>query len=1403
MSNIVPKNNEDGRLGRLERRWQELHTKLASVESIKLSGVVSNPEANELHIDEGGNLKLGDSSVALQGDVDQLSALLNAFLSETGEDGVGEIINSFGTTYDTLRELIDGLETLTSYAQISYVDDQISAVEGRVTTNEGAISSINTAIGNLELNSLSDVTLGTLSSGNVIKYDGSVWRAAEDTSYPPDNQGSSAQFSYYKVQVNAPSGFYQTPVSITTTEAGSTTLRAPSLNIGAASNKTDTVYTDRLWLGDMRVTQSTYSIGQATHRNLHLDNIRDIKRNTVYETANTPGIFERVETLENAPAPSFSLAGLSDVTLVTLTAGTHDGAALVYNESTSEWEAGEVDIAALKTTVDALVQGGGAPSSGNQNLIQVSDGSGAFLERGIALEQTQTGSTFDTILYSKSLSNLLTVGNGTNGNQLKTVNTDSVTFATGDQATPAATLTATASTLNFKGSALASVSYVNSVAGSGVSVTGSTLQFEVSNGSGDLTPIGLSATTSGATLTGLIPALNEQTDLGSATNKFKHLYLSGNSIYLGDATISSTASTLSLGGSAIAFANQLNDYALSSAVTSLSTTVSSSITALSNLITSINGEISTLDGSVATLQSDVSTAQSDISSLQSSSSTLTSDVSAISTKLSAVVSSAGLTASGTYTANSAATFISGATSLYNADSLLNDQLETVTSDLASLQSTVSTIQSGNADDVTALQNEIDATQSGAGLGTGGAYTANSSSNYITGAASLKAADDALDAQIKINADAISANASSITSVLSRVTTLEANDLDDLVISSSSGALSFDSATNTLTLTDSSIAAGTAGSLASEVALLLSGDITASAVTFTGGGTYTITTSLSTALASTISSIQSTLSGKQDTITVSTGLSQTGNTISLNEGHVRGLFSASGDLAYNGTLGQFSVSTYSSFDSDFSGKDTDDLSEGVSNLYYTDARVSGYLTTNSYATESYVDTQVANLVDSAPATLDTLNELAAALGDDPNFATTITNSLAGKQTSLSVVDNGTLGSSLALSSSGTLTYAGPTSSNIVSVFSAGSNVTISAGGTISTTSLLNAQVSNIDNFDTDDLDEGVSNLYYTDTRARGAVSVTDNGGDGALSYDSSTGVFSYTGPSASEVRAHFTAGGDISISGGTISVTTYKTSDFSTDFGSKDTDDLSEGASNLYHTEARARSAVSVTDNGGDGSLSYNSATGVISYTGPSASEARAHFSASGDLSYSSSTGVFSVTTYKSSDFATDLSAKDTDDLTEGASNLYYTDARARSSVSASGNLSYDSGTGVFSFTERTDSEVRGLISVSDSGGDGSLSYDNSTGVLTYTGPSAAEVRAHFTAGSNIDITSGVIALSASVSATDIAVSGEFTIEGHILELFDHGSITSSHSSTADLGSVTSDVIYHSADLGGLDNGSFI
>jgi hypothetical protein len=66
-------------------------------------------------------------------------------------------------------------------------------------------------------------------------------------------------------------------------------------------------------------------------------------------------------------------------------------------------------------------------------------------------------------------------------------------------------------------------------------------------------------------------------------------------------------------------------------------------------------------------------------------------------------------------------------------------------------------------------------------------------------------------------------------------------------------------------------------------------------------------------------------------------------------------------------------------------------------YNGSAWTAGSESTNltGYATEAFVTSAVANLVDSSPTALDTLNELAAALGDDPNFSATITASLAGK------------------------------------------------------------------------------------------------------------------------------------------------------------------------------------------------------------------------------------------------------------------------------------------------------------------------------------------------------------------------------------------------------------------------
>jgi len=74
-----------------------------------------------------------------------------------------------------------------------------------------------------------------------------------------------------------------------------------------------------------------------------------------------------------------------------------------------------------------------------------------------------------------------------------------------------------------------------------------------------------------------------------------------------------------------------------------------------------------------------------------------------------------------------------------------------------------------------------------------------------------------------------------------------------------------------------------------------------------------------------------------------------------------------------------------------------------------------------AIRSYVDTEVAAVVNSAPATLDTLNELAAALNDDANFAATVTTNLGQK-----------LGATATVTLTGDVTGSGSFSANSITL-----------------------------------------------------------------------------------------------------------------------------------------------------------------------------------------------------------------------------------------------------------------------------------------------------------------------------------------------------------------------------------
>ena len=158
-----------------------------------------------------------------------------------------------------------------------------------------------------------------------------------------------------------------------------------------------------------------------------------------------------------------------------------------------------------------------------------------------------------------------------------------------------------------------------------------------------------------------------------------------------------------------------------------------------------------------------------------------------------------------------------------------------------------------------------------------------------------------------------------------------------------------------------------------------------------------------------------------------------------------------------------------------GITTAHIGEG-SNLYYTDARVGSYLSSNGYATQTDI---VAAITDSAPATLDTLNELAAALGDDPNFATTTANSIGLKAplASPSFTGNATFAGNVNLGDNDKLQLG---AGNDLQIYHDGSNSFINDTGTgdlvilSNTVSINNASNSeNIAKF----LADGPVKLYY--------------------------------------------------------------------------------------------------------------------------------------------------------------------------------------------------------------------------------------------------------------------------------------------------------------------------------------
>lgn len=356
--------------------------------------------------------------------------------------------------------------------------------------------------------------------------------------------------------------------------------------------------------------------------------------------------------------------------------------------------------------------------------------------------------------------------------------------------------------------------------------------------------------------------------------------------------------------------------------------------------------------------------------------------------------------------------------------------------------------------------------------------------------------------------------------------------------------------------------------------------------------------------------------------------------------VRSRLSATGDIAYNQSTGVFSATTYktANHDSDFNislaTKTTANLAENT-NLYFTntraDARVqavhpnTGSLSegSNLYYTDARADARVQTRLGSN-----------LKLGDSAgNFNYVYPQTFEG----LSWNQNAQYGDS-----NHTVYHFGGDSSRdtIVSVGKNDQfNHAIGVKGTAAANDFIIGFDGHATNFriqktvgSTYDLSAG-TDVFSIDSEGRANIpsaQAATNKTTGALVIAGGLGVSGDIKASDIETSGNVQAQGSFigNVTGQISTLSNHNTgalsegtnlyylksradSDIDSAFDSRNTGGLSEG-SNLYYTTARAdsdaKNSISVVDGGGDGALSYNAATGVISYTGPTPEQTRAHLS---------------------------------------------------------------------------------------------------------------------------------------------------------------------------------------------------
>jgi hypothetical protein len=443
-------------------------------------------------------------------------------------------------------------------------------------------------------------------------------------------------------------------------------------------------------------------------------------------------------------------------------------------------------------------------------------------------------------------------------------------------------------------------------------------------------------------------------------------------------------------------------------------------------------------------------------------------------------------------------------------------------------------------------------------------------------------------------------------------------------------------------------------------------------------------------------------------------------------------------------------------SSIANHNTDDLSEGTTNLYYTNARADARIaaadtddltegTTNLYYTNARADARIsaASITDLSDA------DQTVRTTDNVTFGNiTTTGYIAGPAT-LTIDPAGVGDNTGKVVIAGDLQIDGTTTtinSTVVSVDdlnltlasgAANASAANGAGITIDGASATFTYVSASDRWtmNKDLATDLVGNVTGNVSGSAGTVTSLSNRSVGDLSdVDITT-----TAPTNNQALVWDNANSKF------IPGDSFSQSDFDTAFTSKDTDDLSEGTTNLYYTNARAdaRIAAADTDDLSEGTTNlyftdervddrvanlivggvnvtttYNDAAGTL--------EVKVPYENIDDRVASILTGSNGISiTYDDPNATITIATTDTDGITEGSTNLYYTNARADARIAAADTDDLSEGsTNLYYTNARADARIAAADTDDLSEGTTNLYYTN------------ARFDTRFTSKSTTDLTEG-------------------------------------------------------------------